>query len=138
MTLKQLAAIAASFAVAAPAFAFDVRDAGTTTMFYVSIPLDSSLSRKQREMSYGMQLQGKNEYQSVGIDSKMLSFLPAGGIGAKWILAGAVAAGAAAAVAGKSKSTTSSLQAQQTQHQQVVEAQKGAEVPCDVVDPCKK
>lgn len=156
MALKKLAAIAALVAVATPSLAFELKDTGASTMFYISIPLDYSLKRKDQEWAYGIQLQGKREYQAVNIDSKMLSFLPMGGLEAKWIIAGVVAAGAAVAVSGKDKSTTSNLQTQQTQHQQQiaqhqqqVEAQKaqaeaqqaaggGAACPTPVVDPCKK
>lgn len=138
MAFMKWAAIAALMAVATPASAFDIKDAGASTMFYISIPLDNSVARKDREWAYGLQLQGKREYQAVNIDSKMFSFLPMGGLEAKWIIAGVVAAGAAVAVAGKDKSTTSSLQTQQTQHQQTVAAQTpAAECPTPTTNPCK-
>jgi hypothetical protein len=38
MVLKKMAAAAALLAFAAPGAAFDVRDAGASTMFYISIP----------------------------------------------------------------------------------------------------
>lgn len=136
MALKKLAAVAALVAVATPSLAFDVKDTGPSTMFYVSIPLDYSLARKDRELAYGLQLQGKREYQAVNIDSKMLNFLPAGGLEAKWIIAGVVAAGAAVALGSKDKATTSNLQTQQTQHQQAVEAQNAAPSPCDAAASC--
>jgi hypothetical protein len=110
MTLKKLAAIAALVAVATPSLAFDTKDQGSSTMFYISIPLDYSLTRKQQEWSAGLQLQGKRDYQAVNLDSKMLNFLPMGGLEAKWIVAGVVAVGAAAAVASKDKGTTAQLQ----------------------------
>lgn len=137
MALRKLAAIAALVAVATPSLAFDLMDTGPSTLFYISIPLDSSAARKDREWSYGLQLQGKREYQAVNIDSRMLSFLPLGGLEAKWIIAGVVAAGAAVAVGGKDKGTTSSLQAQQTQHQQAVAAaQPPADCPTPATNPC--
>ena len=114
MTLKKLAAFAALVVVATPTLALDPTSpaAGNATMFYVSIPLDYSLTKKQQQWSAGLQLQGKREYQAVNIDSTMLNFLPMGGLEAKWVIAGVVAAGAAAAVASKDKSTSSSLQQQ--------------------------
>jgi hypothetical protein len=136
MALRKLAALAALIAIPTPSLAFDIKDAGSSTMFYVSIPLDSGIARKDREWAYGLQLQGKREYQAVNIDSKVFSFLPMGGLEAKWIIAGVVAAGAAVAVAGKDKGTTSSLQTQQTQHQQTVAVQKPAECPTPVTNPC--
>jgi hypothetical protein len=134
MGLKHAAAIAALMAACAPALAFDLADTGPTTVFYISIPLDANgLARKEREFAYGIQLQGKREYQAVNIDSKMLNFLPLGGLEAKWIIAGVVAAGAAAALGSKDSSTTASLQAQQTQHQQQIQAQQAAQQPAE---PC--
>ena len=137
MALKKLAAAAAMLAVATSSFAFDTKDAGTSTMFYVSIPLDSNLTRKEQHWAAGLQLQGKREYQVVNLDSRMFNFLPMGGLEAKWIIAGVVAAGATAAVGGKDKSTTSKLQSQQAAHQQ---ASGGSGVPCPtpVTDPCRK
>lgn len=137
MALTKWAALAALMAVASPSLAFDLKDSGASTMFYISIPLDSSVARKDREWAYGLQLQGKREYQAVNIDSKMLSFLPMGGLEAKWIIAGVVAAGAAVAVSSKDKGTTSNLQTQQTQHQQAVAAQQpAAECPTPITNPC--
>jgi hypothetical protein len=142
MTLKKLAAIAALVAVATPSLAFDVKDTGASTMFYISIPLDNSVARKDREWAYGLQLQGKRDYQAVNIDSKMLSFLPLGGLEAKWIIAGVVATGAAVAVGSKDKGTSSNLQTQQAQHQQALAAQKAAQdagvCPTPVSNPCTK
>jgi hypothetical protein len=140
MAFKKLAAVAVMVAVATPSLAFDVKDAGTSTMFYISIPLDYSLSKKEQQWAAGLQLQGKREYQAVNLDSRMLNFLPLGGLEAKWIIAGVVAAGAAVAVGSKDKGTTSSLQAQQTQQQQNIQAAKAAnpDCPTPISDPCKK
>jgi hypothetical protein len=142
MALKKLAAIAALVAVATPSLAFDVKDAGASTMFYISVPLDYAIARKDRELSYGIQLQAKRDFQAVNIDSKMLNFLPLGGLEAKWIIAGIVATGAAVAVGSKDKGTASNLQQQQQQNQQMQEAQKAAaasgQCPTPVSDPCRK
>jgi hypothetical protein len=139
MALKKLAAVAAMVAIATPSLAFDVKDAGTSTMFYISIPLDYSLSKKEQQWAAGLQLQGKREYQAVNLDSRMLNFLPLGGLEAKWIIAGVVAAGAAVAVGSKDKGTTSSLQAQQTQQQQIQAAKPvDPNCPTPVTDPCRK
>ena len=139
MALKKLAAVAAMVAAATPSLAFDTKDAGTSTMFYVSIPLDYSLTRKEQHWAAGLQLQGKREYQVVNLDSRMFNFLPMGGLEAKWIIAGVVAAGATAAVGGKDKSTTAKLQAQQASHQQAIgSGGTGAPCPTPITDPCKK
>ena len=118
MRRLQTAAAALALAVGTPVLAFDPADTGSSTMFYVSIPLGWELERKDRELSFGLQLQGRREAQAVRIDSKILNFLPAGGLEAKWILAGVVAVGATMALAGKDKATTQQLQQQQTQQEQ--------------------
>jgi hypothetical protein len=139
MALKKLGAVAAQGAVAPPSLAFDVKDNGASTMFYISIPLDHSLTKKEQQWSAGLQLQGKREYQAVNLDSRMLNFLPMGGLEAKWIIAGVVAAGAAVAVGSKDKGTTSSLQAQQTQQQQIQAAKPvSTNCPTPVEDPCRR
>jgi hypothetical protein len=118
MALKKLAAAAAVLAFATPSLAFDTGEAGASTMFYISIPLDFRLPRKELQWSAGLQLQGKREYQAVRIDSTMLNAFSLNDIDAKWMIAGLVAAGAAVAIGSKDKSTTASLQQQQTQQQQ--------------------
>ena len=144
MALKKWAAVAAMVAASSPSLAFDTREAGSSTMFYVSIPLDTQLSRKEQRWSAGLQLQGKREYQAVQLDSSLFNFLPMGGLEAKWIIAGVVAVGAAAAVGAGGKGTTSNLQNQQTAHQQSLQQQAGtpggsaAPCPTPVTDPCKR
>jgi hypothetical protein len=139
MALKKWAAAVVMVVVATPGFAFDTRDAGTSTMFYVSIPLDSNLTRKERNWAAGLQLQGKREYQVVNLDSRMFNFLPMGGLEAKWIIAGVVAAGATVAVGGKDKSTAAKLESQQAAHQQAMASGgSGAPCPAPVLDPCRK
>jgi hypothetical protein len=136
MVLKKLAAAAAVLAFATPSVAFDVREAGASTMFYISIPLDYRLSRKEQQWTAGLQLQGKREYQAIRIDSTMLNFMSLNDIDAKWMIAGLVAAGAAVAIGSKDKATTSSLQQQQTQQQQSGGGSGGCTKP--VADPCAK
>jgi hypothetical protein len=105
-------------------------------MFYVSIPLDFGLTRKEQHWAAGLQLQGKREYQVVNVDSRMFNFLPMGGVEAKWIIAGVVAAGATVAVGGKDKSTAAKLDSLQAAHQQSIAS--GAPCPTPVADPCRK
>ena len=139
MALKKWAAAAAIVAAATPSLAFDNKDAGTSTMFYVSIPLDYGLSRKEQHWAAGLQLQGKREYQVVNLDSRMFNFLPMGGLEAKWIIAGVVAAGATVAVGSKDKSTAARLDSQQAAHQQAMASGgSGAPCPTPVADPCRK
>jgi hypothetical protein len=139
MGLKKLAAAAAMLAFAAPSQAFDAGEAGASTMFYISIPLDYRLSRKeQQQWTAGLQLQGKRDYQAIRIDSRMLNYFSLNDIDAKWMIAGLVAAGAAVAIGGKDKATTSSLQQQQTQQQAAQQAGGSGPCPKPVIDPCRK
>ena len=134
MTLKKLAAAAAILALATPSLAFDARDTGASTIFYISIPLDASPGRKAEQWSAGMLLQGKREYPAINIDSRMLNAFSLNDIDAKWMIAGLVAAGAAVAIGSKDKSTTSNLQQQQTQNEQ----SGGHHCTKPVTDPCAK
>ncbi len=132
MTLKKLAAAAAMLAIATPSLAFDAGEAGASTMFYISIPLDFGLSRRDQQWTAGLQLQGKRGYQAINIDSRMLSFVSDGDLDGKWIVAGLVAVGAAAAVSRKDKRTSETLQQQQTQ----IEQQQGGTCTRPPADPC--
>ena len=130
MAKKQLAALGALLiAAATPSLAFEPRETqSATTMFYVSLPLDGQ-TRKEKQFVWGMQLQGKHEYEAVNLDSRMLNFMGMEAATAKWVLAGAVAAGAAVAVARKDKRTQ-----QQYNQQQQQQAESGSvkpPVPCD-------
>jgi hypothetical protein len=133
MAKKQIAALGALLVAATPSLAFEPREASTaSTMFYVSVPLDG-LTRKQKEPVWGMQLQGKNDYQSVNLDSRMLNFMGMEAVTAKWVVAGAVAAGAAVAVARKDRKTQNSYE-----QQQKTQAESGATppTPCNPVVVC--
>jgi hypothetical protein len=139
MALKKLAVAAAILAIATPSLAFDATEAGASTMFYISIPLDFRLSRKeQQQWTAGLQLQGKRDYQAIRIDTRMLNYFSLNDVDAKWIIAGMVAAGAAVAIGSKDKSTTSNLQQQQTQNGQQTDSGPGGTCSKPVADPCKK
>jgi hypothetical protein len=128
MAKKHLAALGTLLVAATPSLAFEPREASSTsTMFYVSVPLDG-LTRKQKEPVWGMQLQGKNDYQSVNLDSRMLNFMGMEAATAKWIVAGAVAAGAALAVARKDRKTQNSYE--QAQQQQTESGSVKPPEPC--------
>jgi len=143
--MKQLAAFAAFVCVATPSAAFDtLSQQSPGVMFYFSIPLDARKA-KDETFSAGFAIQGKREYETVKIDSRMLNNFIGGGIEAKWIIAGVVAAGAAVAVASKDKSTSTSQQQQQqaaAQQQAQQQAQQtggggnGGGTPCPVTPSC--
>jgi hypothetical protein len=143
MALKKLAAAAVMLAIAAPTLAFDgAGEAGASTMFYISIPLDFQLPRKERQQwTAGLQLQGKRDYQAVRIDSRMLNYFSFNDIDAKWMIAGLVATGAAVAIGSKDKRTTDNLQQQQTQSQQTQQqtgGSSGGTCTRPVTDPCRR
>jgi cytochrome c-type biogenesis protein CcmH/NrfG len=129
MIWRYLAALAALF-VSLPAAAFN--DSPTQqpqgVMFYVAIPLDAR-ELKREPLAAGLQIQGKRDYETVRIDTRMFNdnrtfnFFGTG-IEAKWIIAGVVAAGAVVAVAAKDKSTSNSQQQQQQQQQQTQQTQQ--------------
>jgi hypothetical protein len=136
---KQLAAFAALVCTTTPSVAFDSLTQQTPgVMFYFSVPLDA-VKAKEQTFAAGLAIQGKRDYETVKIDSRLINNFIGGGIEAKWIIAGVVAAGAVAAVATKDKSTTSSQQQAQAQ-QAAQQAQQtgggsGSE-PCPVKPTC--
>ena len=118
MARKQIAALAALVLISSPCAASDILQLSSPgVMFYVSMPLDARAVKKEGP-AFGMSLRGHREYQVVNVDTRMLNNFALGGIEAKWIIAGVVAAGATIAVASKDKSTSSSYQQQQQQAQQ--------------------
>jgi hypothetical protein len=140
MARKQLAALAALILVSTPCVAFELKDPSPGVMFYYSMPLDAR-NAKERAPSFGMSMRGKHDYQALTIDSRMFnSFSPLGGIEAKWIIAGVVAAGAVVAVASKDKSTSSGYQQQQAQQaeQQAQQQQQQNQDPCSASSSCSK
>jgi hypothetical protein len=136
MGSKQLAALAALVLISSPSAASDIfQQSAPGVTFYVSMPLDARTAKKEGP-AFGMSMRGNRDYQVVNVDSRMLNNFALGGIEAKWIIAGVVAAGAAVAVASKDKSTSSSYQQQQQQQAQQ-QAQQQTEQQAQQ-DPCPK
>ena len=123
---KQRAALAAPafmtlLCAATPSAAFDsLTQQSPGVMFYFSIPFEA-VKAKGEAFSAGIAIQGRRDYETVRIDSRLINHFTGGGIEAKWIIAGVVAAGAAAAVATKDKSTANAQQ--QAQDQQAAQQQ---------------
>lgn len=142
MGRKQLAAFAALACVATPSVAFDSpAQHSQGMMVYVALPLDGR-NVKEQAPAYGLSFQGRREYETVKLDSRMFNFFGTG-LEAKWIIAGVVATGAAVAVASKDKKTSASYQQQQqAQAQQQAEQQAAAgggtapTPPCPVTPKC--
>jgi hypothetical protein len=145
MGRKQLAAFAALACVATPSVAFDnPTQQSQGMMVYIALPLDGR-NVKEQAPAYGLSFQGKREFETVKLDSRMFNFFGTG-LEAKWILAGVVATGAAVAVASKDKKTSQAYQQQQqVQAQQQAEQQAGGgsgggttPTPCPVKPTCPK
>jgi hypothetical protein len=111
------------------ASAQEMRPGVPSVLYFVSIPLDG-ITRKDNEPVVGFALQGNRAYQAVRFDSRMMNFLGTG-LEAKWLLAGAVAAGGAVAVSRKDKSVT-----QQQRQQAQQQAQQPPAPPCPKVPAC--
>jgi ABC-type sugar transport system substrate-binding protein len=137
MVFRKLAVAAALAAAATPAAALDPGEQALT-MFYISIPLDFSLPKKERDWSAGLLLQGKRDYPGVRIDTTMLNAFSLNDIDAKWMVGGLVALGAIAAVSYKNKKTANELQQQQQAQQQATGGSPAAPCPRPPSDPCKK
>jgi hypothetical protein len=134
MARKQIAALAALILISGPSAASDILQLSSPgVMFYVSMPLDARAAKKEGP-AFGMSMRGHREYQVVNVDTRMLNNFALGGIEAKWIIVGVVAAGATIAVASKDKSTTSSYQQQQAQQAQAQQEQQTNQK----TEPCQK
>lgn len=136
MALKHITALAALTLISTPCAALDsLMQQSPGVMFYMSVPLDGKAVKKEGP-AFGMLMRGSREYEVVKLDSRMINNFIGGGIEAKWIIAGVVAAGAAVAVASKDKSTsTSQQQAQQAQAAQQQQNGGGSTEPCPKPTP---
>jgi hypothetical protein len=130
MRTRRLSLLAALLLAISPSgFAQELRPGVPSVLYYVSFPLDG-VTHNDREPLIGFAFQGSHAYQVVRFDSRVLNFLEEGGFEAKWLIAGAVAAGAAVAVAGKDKSVTQQQQQQQQAQQQQQQQQQQPAGPC--------
>jgi len=133
---KQIVAAAATLlGVTAPAFAEDngPTTASTTVLYFLRVPIDAGSSR-EREPSVGFFFKGKRDYQTFSMDTKVFNLVDGGIFEAKFLIAGAVAAGAAVVASNKTKSE-SNQQQQQQQAQQAHQEQQQQEQPCPQTPP---
>jgi hypothetical protein len=98
-------------------------------MFYYAIPLDARTD-KERIPWMGMQINGKRDYQSFNVDTRLLTFAPLGALEAKLLIGGAVAVGAAAAVGHRGKSQQQQVNQEQQQNKAQQPAPGTPGVPC--------
>ena len=111
MAWKQIALAGALLGVAMPGEAFETRDEAQSVMFYYAFPLDAR-SNKERIPWLGLQVQGKRDYQSFNVDTRLFSFTE-GGSAASLAIVGAVAIGAALVVGQRGKTSQQEVQQQQ-------------------------
>ncbi|HKU47702.1 MAG TPA: hypothetical protein VJQ58_12520, partial [Burkholderiales bacterium] len=114
----KLAALTALAFTATPGVAFDglTPQQAPGMKFYISVPFDvQGIGTKKQTLGYGLQLQGQRAYESINIDNRLMNGFLAGGLEAKLLIGGLVAAGAVAAVASKDKDTTASYEAAKTE-----------------------
>lgn len=102
----KLAALTALAFSATPSVAFDglTLQQAPGVKFYISVPFDAPAGKKQA-FGYGLQFQGERAYETVNLDNRLMASFLGGGLEAKLLIGGLVAAGAVAATAKKDKGT---------------------------------
>jgi hypothetical protein len=132
MATRQIAALVALVCAATPSLALEPANTGSSTMFYMSVPLGARTVKEQMP-AFGLSIQGRNQQQLVNVDTRTFNLLPLGGLEAKWLIAGGATVFAAVAVGKKDKGRQQEYQAaQQQQAQARVDAKAEAcpPVPC--------
>src|SRR5262245_26890425 len=114
MATKHLAIAAALLGIAIPGHAFDTRNEPTAVMFDYAIPLDAR-TKKENVSWFGMQLNGKRDYQyqSLDFDSRYFQLTEGGSTAANLLIIGGVAVGAAVLVGSRGKSSQEQVQQKQ-------------------------
>ena len=133
-----VAALVASAFVSATSNADDIINPQTstqTTMFYVSIPLGGGTA-KQMAPTYGLAFQGKRQYETVLIDSRMFTLAEGlvAGLEAKWLVAGGMAVAGGVYLANKDNGRSNNYSSTQNNQQN----SPPPPPPCNPADPCKK
>jgi hypothetical protein len=94
MAVRQFILVAAALIASAPAQADETQIQATVpmTMLYVSVPIGATAA-KERTLAYGLALQGKRQYETVYLDSRMFNAFEGvlAGLEAKWLIAGGLA-----------------------------------------------
>ena len=127
MAWKHLALAAALLGIATPGEAFDTRNEAQTVMFYYAIPLDGTV--KQRIPWMGMLIQGKRDYQSFNVDTRLFTFTD-GVTAANLAVIGAVAVVGAVAVSQRGKSSEQEVKQQQAANPPPPASQQQPAPPC--------
>ena len=138
---RKLAALVALAFTATPSVAFDglTPQQAPGMKFYISVPFDvQGTGSKKQALGYGLQLQGQRAYETVNIDNRLMNSFLGGGLEAKLLIGGLVAAGAVAAVASKDKDTTASYDAAKAEQKKKASGGStgGGTEPCPVTPNC--
>jgi len=136
MAVRQLALLAAALIAAAPAQADEPQLQSTVpmTMLYVSIPIGAT-TPKERALAYGFALQGKRQYETVYLDSRMFNAFEGvlAGIEAKWLIAGGLAVAGGVYMSRKDGGRSDGYSSSQNQQQN-----NPPPPPPPCTDPCAK
>ena len=135
------AALTALAFTATPGVAFDglTPQPASGMKFYISVPFDvQGAGTKKQTLGYGLQLQGQRAYETVNIDNRLMNSFLGGGLEAKLLIGGLVAAGTVAAVASKDKDTTASYDAAKAEQKKKAGSggTGGGGEPCPVTPHC--
>jgi hypothetical protein len=137
MGVKQLTLAAAALIASAPAQAEEpqVQNTVPMTMLYVSVPLGATTAR-ERTLAYGLVLQGKRQYETVHVDSRMLNAFEGvlAGIEAKWLIAGGLAVAGGVYLSRRGTERSASYSSSQNNQQNTPPPPP----PCEPSDPCHK
>jgi len=136
MEVRQLTLLAAALIASAPAQADELQVQSTVpmTMLYVSVPIGAT-NAKERALAYGFALQGKRQYETVYLDSRMFSAFEGmlAGIEAKWLIAGGLAVAGGVYMSRKDGGRSDGYSSSQNNQQN---NPPPAPPPC--TDPCAK
>ena len=141
MGVKQFTLAAAALIASAPVQAQEpqVQSTVPTTMLYVSIPIGGATA-KERALAYGFALQGKRQYETVYLDSRMLNAFEGvlAGIEAKWLIAGGLAVAGGVYLSRKDSTRSAGYSSSQNQQQQQQQQNNTPPPPPPCTDPCAK
>jgi hypothetical protein len=134
MAVRQFTLLAAALIASVPAQADETQIQATvpTTMLYVSVPLGATAA-KERALAYGLALQGKRQYETVYLDSRMLNAFEGvlAGLEAKWLIAGGLAVAGGVYLSRRNDGRAASYSSSQNNQQN-----NPPPPPC--TDPCPK
>lgn len=120
MAVRQLILVAAALIASAPAQADETQIQTTVpmTMLYVSVPIGAATA-KERTLAYGLALQGKRQYETVYLDSRMFNAFEGvlAGLEAKWLIAGGLAVAGGVYLSRKNDGRSSSYSSSQNNQQ---------------------